>query len=186
MLLIFHFMKSFYFSELRQAYARSKTLAEKEVLRYNDEKKLEVVSLVCGLVGGYKFQSLIGESMRVLVSHVTKAKMRYQRFLVGVIGKLPVLHVEDVIDAHIFCVENPGFTGRFLCASDLLKSEEIATLIQSCCSESKIPDEFIEDSNRDIRWGSSKLEELGFHYKYDAVMTLNDSPQYFRVPLESS
>lgn len=175
-------------TDLLTAYVHSKTLAEKEVLRYNDEKKLKAVSLVCGLVGGCKIQSLIGESMRVLVSHLTKDKMRYQtlRFLEEVIGKVPVLHIEDVIDAHIFCMENTGFSGRFLCASDLLKSAEIATLIQSCCPESKIPDELIEDSNRDIRWDSSKLEELGFHYKYDAKMIVNDSLQYFRVPQESS
>ncbi|KAL3536723.1 hypothetical protein ACH5RR_000089 [Cinchona calisaya] len=162
------------------AYAHSKTLAEKEVLSYNDGNKLDVVSLVCGLVGGYTLQSSIAESMRVLVSQITKDKMRYQtlRFLEEVIGKVPIVHIEDVMETHIFCMEKTGFTGRFLCASDFLKSAEIATLIQSNWPDITIPDEFVEDSKREIRWGSTKLEELGFQYKYDAKITISDTLKY--------
>lgn len=127
----------------RQAYVHSKVLAEKELLSYSEGKKLEVASLVCGLVGGYTLQSSIAESMRALISQITKDKTRYQtlRFLEEVIGKVPIVHIEDVMAAHIFCVENAGSTGRFLCASDLLKSAELATLIQSCWPDITIPDE---------------------------------------------
>ncbi|KAL3517272.1 hypothetical protein ACH5RR_024174 [Cinchona calisaya] len=130
-------------TDILTTYIHSKTLAEKEVLTYNDGKKLEVISLACGLVGGYAIQSSIGVSMRILIPQSTKDKMRYQTLssLEEVIGKVPIVHIEDVIAAHVLCMENTGFTCRFLCVSDRLKSAEIATLMQSCWPDITIPDE---------------------------------------------
>ncbi|KAL3536727.1 hypothetical protein ACH5RR_000093 [Cinchona calisaya] len=171
-----------YATDFLMAYVHSKTLAEKEALSYNDGNKLEVVSLVCGLVGGYTRQSSVAGSIAVLISQITKDMPTYRtlRFLEEEIGKVPIVHIEDVVEAHIFCMENTGFVGRFLCASDLLKSAEIAALVQSNWPDITIPDEFIEDSKREIKWGSTKLEELGFQYKYDAEIAISDTLQVFR------
>ncbi|KAI5647149.1 hypothetical protein M9H77_33154 [Catharanthus roseus] len=157
-------------------YAHSKTLSEKEVLKYNTEN-LQVVSLACGLVGGDAIQSNIPESVAVLIAQYLNDKNRYEvlRFLEELNGKLPILHLQDVTSAHIFSMENSEIKGRFLCASAFLKSSEIANFLEKFHQETKIEDGFIEDTKRDIKWGSSKLEEFGFEYKYGVEKILNDS-----------
>lgn len=45
---------------------------------------------------------------------------------------------------------------------------------------------FIEDSKRDIKCGSSKLEELGFEYKYDAKMIISDTLKYSEALQETA
>lgn len=136
-----------------------------------------MVSLACGLVGGDAIQSNIPESVAVLIAQYLNDKNRYEvlRFLEELNGKLPILHLQDVTSAHIFCMENSEIKGRFLCASAFLKSSEIANFLEKFHQETKIEDGFIEDTKRDIKWGSSKLEEFGFEYKCGVEKILNDS-----------
>ncbi|CAI9101149.1 OLC1v1038408C1 [Oldenlandia corymbosa var. corymbosa] len=176
-----------YTDNFKDAYVHSKTLSEKEVLRCNADGKLEVVSLACGLVGGDIIQPLLGDSLRVMISQFCKDKMRYGwlRFLEELIGKVPIVHIDDVASAFIFCIESDdqGLIGRFLCASDFVSTAEIASILQtSCCLDDgdAIPDEFIEDTQREIKWSSSKLEERGFQYKYNAEMILQGSVKCFK------
>ncbi|XP_019191170.1 PREDICTED: dihydroflavonol 4-reductase-like [Ipomoea nil] len=158
-------------------YVHSKTAAEKEVLSYNG-RGIQVVSLACGLVGGREtLQSVIPESVGVIVSQVARDKNRYEmlRFLEELLSKVPLVHIQDVTAAHVFCIENSDINGRFLCANSYLKSVEIASYYQHHSPLITIPQEFIEDSMRETKWGSRKLEEAGFEYKYDYKMTLNGS-----------
>lgn len=69
----------------------SKTLAEKQVLSYNG-RGIQVVSLVCGLVGGDTVQSSMSESMGALISQALNDKSRYKvlRFLEELLGKVPI------------------------------------------------------------------------------------------------
>ncbi|KAA8520725.1 hypothetical protein F0562_015003 [Nyssa sinensis] len=158
-------------------YTHSKTLSEKEVLGYNDS--LEVVSLACGLVGGDTLLSSMSESIGVLISQITGDKRRYGtlRFLEELIGKVPIVHIQDVTMAHIFCMENSSISGRFLCASTYLSSAQIASYYQKYYPDIDIVDEFNEDTKRAICWGSTKLKEMGFEYKYDIKMILDDCLQ---------
>ncbi|EOX95754.1 NAD(P)-binding Rossmann-fold superfamily protein, putative [Theobroma cacao] len=164
-----------YSNELLVGYTCSKTLSEKELLRYNGE--LEVVSLVCGLVGGKTLLSSMPESMGVLISQAAKNKRRYRtlRFLEELLGRVPILHIEDVCNAHIFCLEKPSIKGRFLCASAYLSSADIASHSRKLYPHIEIPEEFVENLGREISWGSAKLEEVGFGYKCDVKMILEDS-----------
>ncbi|KAL0464895.1 UNVERIFIED_CONTAM: protein BRI1-5 ENHANCED 1 [Sesamum latifolium] len=130
-----------------QDYIHSKTVAEKEVLSYNG-KGIEVVSLACGLVGGDTIQSSMAESMGVLISQATNDGSSYKvlRVLEDLLAKVPIAHIQDVTEAHIFSMENSHINGRF-----------------------------IEDTRRETSWGSRKLEDLGFQYKCDAEKIIEDS-----------
>ncbi|KAK6137104.1 hypothetical protein DH2020_029157 [Rehmannia glutinosa] len=121
-------------------YVHSKTLAEKEVLSYNG-KGIEVVSLACGLVGGDTIQSTMSESMGALISQATNDGLRYKvlRCLEDLLAKVPIAHIQDVTQAHIFSMENSHINGRFLCASAFLKSAQIASLIQKSQQNISIP-----------------------------------------------
>ncbi|KAK9040665.1 hypothetical protein V6N11_015806 [Hibiscus sabdariffa] len=97
------------------------------------------------------------------------------RFLEELLGKVPILHLEDVCDALILCMEKPSINGRFLCASAYVSSAENAGHHQTSFPEIEIPDEFVEKLERKIVWGSTKLKEAGFEYKYDVKTILEDS-----------
>ncbi|KAL3622220.1 hypothetical protein CASFOL_033631 [Castilleja foliolosa] len=157
-------------------YVHSKTLAEKEVLSYDGEG-IEVVSLACGLVGGDTIQSFMSGSMWTLISQATNNRAKYEtlRMLEDLLAKVPIVHVQDVTEAHIFAMENTHINGRLLCASHFLSSAEIASLLHNCGQNISIPQEFIEDVKRETKWGSRKLENLGFKYKYDAEKIILDT-----------
>ncbi|XP_021808025.1 anthocyanidin reductase ((2S)-flavan-3-ol-forming)-like [Prunus avium] len=157
-------------------YTHSKTLSEKEVLRHISSE-LEVVSIACGLVGGDTLLSVMPESMGVLISQIASDKRRYQtlRFLEDLLGKVPIVHIEDVCEAHILCIEKSCISGRFLCASAYLSSAEIASHWKTYYPDIRIAEEFVEDLGREIVWGSTELEKIGFEYKFDAKVILDET-----------
>ncbi|CAL5442669.1 unnamed protein product [Camellia sinensis] len=103
------------------AYIKSKTLAEKEVLSYNEIQhgKLEVVSLACALVGGDILLSYLPATctLSAIISQLTSNLPYYNalRFLQEYLGSIPLLHIDDVCEAHIFCMEKQSLRGRFIC-----------------------------------------------------------------------
>lgn len=157
-------------------YVKSKTQSERELLRYNGA--IEIVSIALGLVGGSTIRPSLPVSLRALIAQATNDRAQYRmlRILEEVNGKVPVVHIEDACEAHIFCItQQHSISGRFLCASDYVKTADIARHIRESFPEIQIPEEFIEDTGREIAWGSSKLEEMGFKYKYDLKMIIEDS-----------
>ncbi|XP_039010948.1 putative anthocyanidin reductase [Hibiscus syriacus] len=114
-------------------YIISKTLAEKEALRYNEDpgdgKLLEVVTLACGLVGGETVLSYVPLSVEVLFSQLIGKPQTFEglEFMEEVMGSVPVQHIEDVTDAHIFCMKKPYMRGIFVCAAANPTIREMAT-----------------------------------------------------------
>ncbi|KAK6116991.1 hypothetical protein DH2020_049235 [Rehmannia glutinosa] len=119
----------------------SKTLAEKEILKYNNiNGKLEVVSLVCGLVGGDTLLSYVPSSVQSVLSQLkgNQLQLTALRFLQELFGSVPLVHTEDVCDAHIFCIEKSSLGGRFLCAAESCTIEEMANFYQEMHPEFQI------------------------------------------------
>ncbi|XP_019054416.1 PREDICTED: dihydroflavonol 4-reductase-like [Nelumbo nucifera] len=145
---------------------------------------MEVVSLACGLVGGETVLSYLPESMALLISQALNHPFAYQmlRFLEALLGKVPVIHIEDVCEAHVFCMEKPSVTaGRFLCASAYLSTKEIAHYIRQYYPELHIGHDirFVDEELEavGVKWGSTKLNDLGFEYKCDIKMIIDHSIQ---------
>ncbi|KAI9180774.1 hypothetical protein LWI28_008012 [Acer negundo] len=112
-------------------YVISKTLTEEQILSYgtnSDIGEVEMVTLPLGVVGGDTFQSYTPLSVALFISSLTNGEFTYQalRFLEELVGKLPIVHIDDVSEAHIFCMEQPSIRGRFLCANSYVSSSEIA------------------------------------------------------------
>ena len=87
--------------------------------------------------------SSLPESIGVLISQDTKNKRSYRslRFLEELLGKVSILHIEDLCDAHIFCLDKPSINGRFLCAGAYLSSADIASHGRKHYPDIKISDE---------------------------------------------
>jgi nucleoside-diphosphate-sugar epimerase len=111
-----------------QDYVSSKTLSEKEILNYNKEGQgLQVVSLACALVGGDTILPYVPGSMQGIISPLTGTEIYHiiLKFLQALLGSLPLVHIEDVCEAHIFCIERPVMAGRYLCAVDYPMMKDI-------------------------------------------------------------
>ncbi|KAL7189043.1 hypothetical protein ACSBR1_038837 [Camellia fascicularis] len=162
-------------------YIKSKTLVEKEVLSYNEIKnsKLEVVSLACALVGGDTLLSYFPatSSLAVIISQLTGNLSYYAglRFLQELLGSVPLLHIDDVCEAHIFCMEKKSLRGRFLCSAVDPTIQQIANYYQENYPQLKITPELVGGPKRGSSCDSVKLMEMGFQYKYDMKKILDDS-----------
>ncbi|XP_006366563.1 anthocyanidin reductase-like [Solanum tuberosum] len=157
-------------------YVESKMLAEKEMLKFEKEG-LEVVTLCCGLVGGNTYLPYIPTSDAMFLSMLTQEEILYNslKFLEELIGKVPIVHIEDVCEAHLFFMNNVGsLNGRFLCASSFVSTAEIGTYYQHNYPEFKVNKEYLHDPKREIKCGSKKLVEKGFVYKYGMKEILDD------------
>ncbi|XP_061980369.1 NADPH HC-toxin reductase 1-like [Populus nigra] len=162
-------------------YTNSKTLAEKEVLSYNEieDAKLEVVTLLCGLVGGETILSHVPSSVQVIISPFTGNMFGYYqglKFIEEVLGSVPLVGIDDVCEAHIFCMENPSMKGRFLCSAADPTVREIKAYLEEYHPEFKIDEKFREEPEiRGIKCDSSKLTKMGFKYQYDMRKIIDES-----------
>ncbi|KAI4328889.1 hypothetical protein L6164_021209 [Bauhinia variegata] len=160
-------------SHLLHGYIYSKTLIEKDMLSYGN--RLEVVSLSLGLVGGDTLQSFLSGSMVAMVSQLTGNRNGYQslKCLEELLGKIPLVHVDDAGEAHVFCMENPSINGRFLVASSYISSQDIAAYYLTHHPELQVKLEYVQGPKREIDYGSTKLTDKGFVYKYDTKKILD-------------
>ena len=116
---------------------------EKEILKFEKEG-LEVVALCCGLVGGHTFLPYIPTSGGMFLSVLTQEKELYNKlkFLEDLNGKVPIVHIEDVCEAHMFFMNNVGsLSGRFLCASSFVSTAEIGNYYEHNYPEFKVNQE---------------------------------------------
>nr|GMN20063.1 hypothetical protein TIFTF001_042989 [Ficus carica] len=91
---------------------------------FMDEKnggELEVATLAFGLVGGDTLLPYTPGSVAVVISQIKDNPIHYNflKHLEELLGKVPLIHIEDVCGALIFCMENPSIQGRVLSASSL-------------------------------------------------------------------
>lgn len=120
-------------------------LAEKEILSYGNDGDggLEVVTLACGLVGGDTVLPYMPGSVAGVIVQLTENQNHYQslRFAEEFLGKIPIVHIEDVCEAHIFCMEKSSIQGRFLCFNSYISSAEMAEYYQKHYPEFRIKPE---------------------------------------------
>ncbi|CAL9105107.1 unnamed protein product [Musa textilis] len=167
------------FDDYLKAYLYSKTLSEKELLMANEkaERGLEVVSLTCALVGGDAIIPHTPPSVEAMVSPVTGKKLPHDglRFLQALLGSVPLVHIEDVCEAHVFCMERESMAGRFLCAVAYPTVQDIVDHYAEKYPQLPILIREVEGEGTRIPGSSTKLEEMGFEYKYSVEQILEVS-----------
>ncbi|XP_019167898.1 PREDICTED: anthocyanidin reductase ((2S)-flavan-3-ol-forming)-like [Ipomoea nil] len=161
-------------------YIVSKTLAEKGVLESNDDG-LEVVSLGLGVVGGDTCLWYCPLSTSLLFSQLTGDKVTREalKFIEDLMGKIPIVHIEDVCDAHIFAIKAAAnMSGRFLLANSYLSIGEIATYLRHNYPQFHVnqhQDYVVDDPKRQIVLNYEKLLHKGFTYKKSSNDAIHDS-----------
>ncbi|OIW20507.1 hypothetical protein TanjilG_14005 [Lupinus angustifolius] len=133
-------------------YINSKTQAEKELLSYENGEN--------------------GSEMEVVKDDETT----YQtlKFIEDLDGKIPVVHIDDVCEALIFCTKKPSMHGRFLVAAAYVSSSDVANYYFQTYPEFKLKRKYLEGPKREIKWASTKLKDKGFAYNHDLNKILDD------------
>uniref|UniRef100_A0ACD5YZT9 Uncharacterized protein n=1 Tax=Avena sativa TaxID=4498 RepID=A0ACD5YZT9_AVESA len=159
-------------------YISSKSLSEKELLRYNETegpRAFEVVTLACGLVGGDTIQPILWSSIPLVVSPLTgnEAYHNSLKFMQAVMGSVPLVHIDDVCEAHVFCMEQPSMAGRFMCVAGYPTMQDYLARFAANHPDHKILLKKVAGEGVRVQGNTNKLEELGFRYRYGVEETLD-------------
>uniref|UniRef100_A0A6V7QU65 NAD-dependent epimerase/dehydratase domain-containing protein n=1 Tax=Ananas comosus var. bracteatus TaxID=296719 RepID=A0A6V7QU65_ANACO len=148
----------------------SKLLTEEKAFEFAEAKGIELVSIVPPTVAGPFLTPSVPASVRVLLSPITGDPVLYP-VLVSVnsrLGSVPLAHIEDICDAHIFLMENADAKGRYLCSPGSYSIPQLADLMSSeypSFSSERFRLEFHDSIPSVI--SSNRLKSLGFEFKHD-------------------
>ncbi|KAL0925179.1 hypothetical protein M5K25_003491 [Dendrobium thyrsiflorum] len=170
--------------KFEQDYISSKTSTEKEILAYNtkgEKRRIKVVRLVCALVGGNGILEYIPGSISVIISPLSGQRLRYKqlKLLQEMLGSVPLVHIDDVCEAHIFCIEKDIISERFMCVSQWPMMQEIVDYYEFKFPNAQVLKE-VESDKSGTPCNSIKLLDLGFKYKYNMEQILDGSAEYAR------
>ncbi|EMS57379.1 Dihydroflavonol-4-reductase [Triticum urartu] len=165
------------------AYVSSKTVSEEELLKYNDDfskaRAFDVVVLLCGLVGGDILLPHISGSIHVMLSPLTGVKLHHKslKSLQTLLGSIPLVHIDDICEAHIFCMERSLDVagGRYLCTTAHTNMQDVLEHYAGKHPELEIVDKEVVGEGVRVHVNTNKLVELGFKYKYGAKEVLDGS-----------
>ncbi|KAG7992793.1 hypothetical protein I3843_02G145700 [Carya illinoinensis] len=150
------------------SYAVSKTLTERTVLEFGEKHGLEldVITIIPSLVIGPFICPKLPGSVSVALAMILGNEDAYS-FLARCAPSM--VHVDDLVRAHIFLLEYPNAKGRYICSSDGMTIEQISEFLAVSYPEFQIP---TPDSMKKYRGSktqglsSKKLLDSGFKYKY--------------------
>ncbi|XP_006656310.1 putative anthocyanidin reductase [Oryza brachyantha] len=158
-------------------YILSKLLSERELLAYNagESPAFEVVTVPCAVVAGATLQEHSTTGLDCLASPLSRDERCFGalRMLQRLMGSVPVVHVDDVCDALVFCMERPSMTGRFLCSAAY---PTLADIVDHFAGKYPHLDLLKEtETSPSVQAHSDKLGDLGFKYKYGMEEILDSS-----------
>jgi bifunctional dihydroflavonol 4-reductase/flavanone 4-reductase len=152
-------------------YFVSKTLAEKAALAYAAEHGLHLITIIPTLVVGPFFSAGMPPSMITALALVTRNEPHY-----WILRQIQFVHLDDLCDAHIFLLEHPAASGRYVCSSHDATIHGLAAMLRERYPEYDIPQSFpgIEDDLQSVGMSSKKLLDLGFTFKYVTMEDMYD------------
>ncbi|CAD5169488.1 unnamed protein product [Musa acuminata subsp. malaccensis] len=150
-------------------YVLSKLLTEEKAFQFAKEKGIDLVSIIPPTVAGPFLTPSVPASVRVLLSPITGDPELYP-ILASVhsrLGSIPLAHVEDICNAHIFLMEQPMTEGRYICSAGSCSLPELTNLLSKnypALSSKR----FHENSCISIHpvISSKHLTDLGFAFTY--------------------
>ncbi|PHT39855.1 Vestitone reductase [Capsicum baccatum] len=147
-------------------YSVCKTLTEKAAIEFSGKNGLELVSVVASWVHGPFITPHCPDTVRIFMDMIfghRECVLEKQKYI-------PFVHVDDVMNAHIFLFEHPNAKGRYICSSAETTVHELYKFLAARYPQYQIP--IIEDSMEEIsgvkcpRLSAKKLLDTGFKFKY--------------------
>jgi len=160
-------------------YILSKRVAEEAAFVFARENGIHLVSVVLPTVAGPFLTPAVPTSVQLLLSPVTRDPKLYA-LLASVharFGCVPLAHVQDACDAHVFLMDAPAAHGRYLCAGGSHPMSHIAGLLSSSYPPFKPAERLSEDFDAGSRpsvVSSKRLLDLGFRFEHDVAHIMRD------------
>ncbi|KAL5728061.1 alcohol dehydrogenase (NADP(+)) [Ranunculus cassubicifolius] len=144
------------------SYCIPKTLAEQAALRFAEENEMEVVSIVPSLVVGPFICTHFPSSVYLALALIMGRSDRY-----SYLTRPQMVHVDDIVSAHIYLLECPDAKGRYICSSHKTTLHELIKFLANRYQEFKMPMELLKDMEeiKPFQLTSKKLLDLGFVFK---------------------
>ncbi|XP_040381301.1 putative anthocyanidin reductase [Oryza brachyantha] len=160
-------------------YILTKLVTEEAAFGFARENGINLASLVLPTVAGPFLTPAVPTSIQLLLSPVTGDPKLYS-LLASVhsrFGCVPLAHIQDVCDAHVFLMENEQADGRYLCAGGSYPMAQIAQLLSLHYSPFKPAERLNKDfhgSNPSVV-SSKRLTDLGFRFEHDVDEIIKNS-----------
>ncbi|KAF8687381.1 hypothetical protein HU200_043070 [Digitaria exilis] len=161
-------------------YILSKRLTEEAAFRFARENGVHLVSVILPTVAGPFLTPTVPTSIQLLLSPITGDPKLYS-LLVSVhsrFGCLPVAHIQDACDAHVFLMESPRAEGRYLCVAGGHPMAQIARLLAARYPPFKPGERLSRDFDASCSSSvvsSKRLLDLGFRFQYGVADVVADS-----------
>lgn len=146
------------------SYYVGKTLTESAVLEFGEKHGLDVVSVIPAYIHGPFISPHVPDSVSISLAMIMGDKDKYQ-----LIVKVPMVHIDDVANAHIFLLEHPEARGRYICSAADITIEKMSEFLSARYPQYQIP---AADCLKEVEgysypdFSSKKLLDIGFEYKY--------------------
>ncbi|KAK1399263.1 Dihydroflavonol 4-reductase [Heracleum sosnowskyi] len=144
-------------------YIAAKTTAEKAAWEYATENGIDMVTIHPSLVFGPFLTPYTSFSIDAAISLYTTSSVSLK-----IMNGVPVVHVDDVCNAHIYLFEHPEAKGRYICSSHTVNIFETAHSLSLKYPDRNIQTEFegLDKSPKIVPCSSKKLMDLGFEFAH--------------------
>ncbi|XP_052194340.1 vestitone reductase-like [Diospyros lotus] len=165
------YMKSLNFNEV--SYMISKVKTERAASEFAEKHGMDLVTVIPTFINGPFICPNLPSSLHASMALIFGNKDQY-----NLLSKVQMVHVDDVVKAHIFLFECPDAKGRFICSRITITIDQMAEFLSGRYPEYLIP---TPDSLKEIERltcaevASKKLLEMGFKYKYGLEEMYDDA-----------
>lgn len=159
------------------SYVAAKTKTEQAALKFAEENGLKLVTLIPPFVlGGFICKNLPG-SVKLILSMIVGNATIFPH-----LHKLSLVHVDDLVSAHIFLYENSNArAGRYICSSTPTSIEEMHRFLSAKYPEFHIPiAQPLKEAYKMSGYSSKKLLNTGFEFKHGLDDILDEAIQSCR------
>ncbi|XP_059074473.1 putative anthocyanidin reductase [Cryptomeria japonica] len=169
-------------------YMLAKTLAEQEALKYGLNNNIEVVTILPSVVIGPWFTTTSNlSSAQIILALIGGNDGSYEgsyevlKFTEFMVGSIPIVHIDDTCNAHIFLMEHTEAQNRYVCASDSMSLKCLKDFIFKHYPQCRNSIKLDEDDALHICLpvSSKKLLDMGFSYKYQLREALDETIECF-------
>ncbi|PSR99661.1 Dihydroflavonol 4-reductase [Actinidia chinensis var. chinensis] len=146
-------------------YFVAKTMAEKAAWEFAKENDLDLVTIQPSIVLGPFITPSRPTSIEISIALITRNEAFYP-----MLTQARAVHLDDLCNAHIYLLEYPQASGRYICSSHCFTIFDIAKWLSQKYPECDIPTKFegVDESLKPIPCSSKKLVDLGFKFKYNS------------------
>ncbi|ONI22686.1 hypothetical protein PRUPE_2G144600 [Prunus persica] len=160
------------------SYVAAKTKTEQAILEFAEKSGLEVVTLIPPLVVGGFICKNFPSSVYLALAMILGNQDHY-RYLI----RPSLVHVDDLVSAHIFLFENSDAKGRYICSSNQVPIDEMSQFLSAKYPDFPIPTtDFLKgiEGFKSCGFSSQKLLSSGFKFKHGLDDMFGDAIQSCR------